>query len=242
MSETGTVRYAVEDGVATITIDRPDKHNALTAAMQRELSDLVIRAGEDDSVGAVLLHGAGRSFCAGVDVKEQRGPVKESRARGLWHRDVGSITAAIAAIPIPVIAAIRGHALGRGFDLAVAADIRIVAPSARFAYPEVARGMIVGGGGPRRLARLIGESRTADLLLSGARMDADTALASGFATRSADEDLLESEAYTLAKSLAEQPSLALYAAKATLRQSGDVSAAAGAWTDSALNVLGLREP
>lgn len=236
----GAVRVVVDEGVATITLDRPAKRNALTAAMQRELAEAVRTVGADDSARVLVLRGEGRSFCAGVDIKEPK-VAAPSRPRAMWQREVGNILAALTALPVPVIAAVRGHALGRGLDLVVAADLRIVAPSARLGYPEIARGMIVGGGGPRRLARLIGESRAAELLLCGTTMDSSAALECGLATRSATEEQLDEVADACARDLAKLPALALYMAKTTLRQSAEVSAAAGAWTDSAFNVLGLSE-
>jgi enoyl-CoA hydratase/carnithine racemase len=236
----GGVNLVIECGVATITLDRPGKHNALTLAMQAQLADAVAAVGADDQVRAVVLHGEGRSFCAGVDIREAKPPAPSTQ-RGLWQRERDNMLARIGALPVPVIAAVQGHALGRGLDLVLAADLRFVTPSALLGYPEVERGMIVGGGGPRRLARLIGEARAAEMLLCGTAVDGASAHAWGLASwLVAEEDLLQ-QAQSLAQTLATRPGPAMYLAKATIRQGAEVSAAAGAWTDSAFNLLGISE-
>lgn len=230
----------IQGGVATMTFDRPAKHNALNSQMRSDLLTSLQAIGADSGVRALVLAGKGPSFCAGQDVKERKKP-SESKRAALWGRERDNLGAVIASLPVPVIAALHGNVLGRGLDLAVAADLRIATPTAKLAYPEVERGMVVGGGGARRLARLIGESRAAEVLLCGTAIDGITAHQWGLVTRLAEEEQLVESALALASRLASLPATALYMAKATLRSSFEVPSSVGAWTDSALNVLGLQD-
>lgn len=232
--------FSVKDGVGLLTLDRPAKHNALSTRMRSTLLEILEAIGTDNSVRVVVLRGNGPSFCAGVDIKEAR-PPEPSKRNALWTREHDNLGAAIGCLPVPVVAVLRGNVLGRGLDLALAADLRIGTPEARLAYPEVERGMIVGGGGARRLVRLVGESRAMDMVLCGKILDGRTAHEWGLVTRLVDDSELEEAALALAYRLAKQPALATYMAKVTVRSALDASAAVGAWTDSAFNVLGLSE-
>ena len=167
----------VRERVATITINRPDKLNALNDATIAEIGRAVDAAIEDPAVGGVILTGAGRAFVAGADigVLAAQGPV-EARTRA---REGQAVFRRIEMSPKPVIAAINGFALGGGCELAMACHIRIASDAAQFGQPEVKLGITPGFGGTQRLARLVGRGRALQLLLTGERIRADEALRIG---------------------------------------------------------------
>ncbi len=174
------VRLEVEDGVGTIRLDRP-KMNAISLAVQDEIAEAALEAGERDDVKAVVVYGGERVFAAGNDVKEMAAMshtdmVKRSR------RLQGVITE-VARIPKPVVAAVTGYALGGGCELALAADVRIAADDAVLGQPEVLLGIIPGAGGTQRLSRLVGPSRAKDIIFTGRFVHAEEALAIGLVDR-----------------------------------------------------------
>lgn len=237
---TDKILVEVENGIVTVTLNRPDKHNALDAAMRERLVACFVEAGEDPGNRAMILRGRGRSFCSGQDIQETKAPVLSKRA-SLWQKEQENLGRILGELPFPVIAALHGNVIGRGLDLALAADIRVVAQNARLRYPEVAHGMVLSGGGMRRLARLIGESRASEIMLCGSWIDADTAISWGLATRKAAEDDLDETVMDLAATLADRAPLAMYMAKTSVRHAFEASAASGAVIDTALNVLGLKD-
>jgi enoyl-CoA hydratase/carnithine racemase len=187
MDDPGAQHVHVErrpDGVAVVRLDRP-KMNALSGAL---LDQLAVAAGElgEDPPGAVVLWGGDRIFAAGADIKEFTGAaggvVSPEAARAISGRFRGALDA-LAAIPRLTIAAISGHALGGGCELALACDLRVCADTARLGQPEILLGIIPGGGGTQRLARLIGPARTKDLVLTGRQVGADEALRIGLVDR-----------------------------------------------------------
>ena len=173
-----------DDGVAVVRLDN-GKVNALSSTLLGELR----AAAEEltsDPPGAVVVTGSERVFAAGADISEFGGPA-EAAAVGAAFR---SALDAVAAIPRATIAAVAGFALGGGCELALACDLRICSASARFGQPEVLLGIIPGGGGTQRLARLVGPSRAKDLIYSGRQVDAEDALRIGLVDRIADGDVL----------------------------------------------------
>ena len=171
----GTIRYEVGDGVATITIDRPEKLNAMTVAMDEEFNAACRDATLDDAVRAVVLTGArGKAFCAGSDIGDldQYGTNWQYRNRmdagkdyvyGLWH------------VRKPVVAALFGYCIGGGLELACASDVRVAEPSTRFAAGEIRWGWHGGSGATQFLTRAIGPGHAARMLLTGEQIDADEA-------------------------------------------------------------------
>lgn len=238
----GDAKISVEnvDGVATVTMNRPEKHNALDSEMRRRLIEELTRLGRDSSVTALVLRGSGRSFCSGQDMREPKAPVT-SRRVALWAKEQDNLARLLGELPFPVVAALHGNVIGRGLDLALATDVRLVTPTAQLCYPEIEHGMVLSGGGMRRLVRLIGESRASELMLCGTRIEGRTAHEWGLATRLVDENDLDSHAHDLARELAGRPPLAFYLAKIAIRSAFEGSAATGAWTDTAFNVLGARD-
>lgn len=171
----------VADRIATLTINRPDKLNALSAATLAELSHAIDEIRMSESVGGAIITGAGRAFVAGADIRELSGqsPVMaKARARG--GQDVFR---RIETCSKPVVAAINGFALGGGCELAMACHIRIASDQAKFGQPEVKLGLCPGYGGTQRLPRLVGKGRALQLLLTGETIDANEALRIGLVNR-----------------------------------------------------------
>ena len=175
------VTYAVADRIATITVNRPDKLNALNDATIAELGEAIDRARGDDAVGGVILTGAGRAFVAGADIAEfaAQTPI-EGRARALRGQVVFR---RFETSPKPTIAAVNGFALGGGCELSMSCHLRIASEHAKFGQPEVKLGIGPGYGGTQRLPRLVGKGRALQLLLTGEMIDAAEALRIGLVNR-----------------------------------------------------------
>ena len=171
------VDYQVADRIATITVNRPDKLNALSAETLAGLGEAIDRARDDDSVGGVILTGAGRAFVAGADIS-QFPTMSESDAREFALRGQ-RVFRRFELSPKPTIAAVNGFALGGGCELAMACHVRIAADVAKLGQPEVKLGIIAGYGGTQRLPRLVGKGRALQLLLTGETIDASEAFRIG---------------------------------------------------------------
>jgi enoyl-CoA hydratase/carnithine racemase len=196
-----------DDGVALIRLERP-KMNALSGELLAELAETA-RQLTILPPGAVVVWGGERIFAAGAEISEFGGP-DEARHIGGHFREALD---ALAAIPRATVAAVNGYALGGGCELALACDFRIVADNAKLGQPEILLGIIPGGGGTQRLARLIGASRAKDMVLTGRQVAADEALAWGLADRVVPADQVLDAALEFAGALARGPLLAQAAAK-----------------------------
>ena len=176
-----TVLFAVEDGVATLTFNRPERLNALNAEMFSEIAAVFDLIRHNPDIRALILTGQGRAFIAGADIKE----LSESEA--LKARQISSIgqevMSKVEQLPIPVLAAVNGFALGGGCEMAMACDIIYASEEAKFGQPEINLGVIPGFGGTQRLARLVGLGRAKDLCFTGRTIDAAEAKAIGLAAR-----------------------------------------------------------
>jgi enoyl-CoA hydratase/carnithine racemase len=179
-----TIRYDVDDRIVTITIDRPEKRNAMTYAVLRDFNDAVLRAGAESDAGAVIITGAGGAFCAGTDLSDLNDtPEDERGVRGRSEDSRGRAPWPIVGCPKPVIAAVDGPAVGMGAEFATQADIRIASTRARFGWVFVLRGLVADtGAGTFLLPRLVGPSAAMRLLYSGEIIDAQEALRLGFVT------------------------------------------------------------
>ena len=203
-----TLLYAVTDGLARITVNRPDKLNALNGTVISELGAVAEAVGSDPSVQAVILTGAGpKAFVAGADINELRtqGPMDgkaRARAGQLVFRSFERLNK-------PVIAAVNGFALGGGCELAMACHIRIASDTAKFGQPEVKLGLLPGYGGTVRLPRIVGKARALELLLTGAIIDAAEALRIGLVSRVVPSEKLLAEAEAFARGIMEQGPLAV---------------------------------
>jgi enoyl-CoA hydratase/carnithine racemase len=198
-----------EDGVCVLTLNRPDKLNALSTELEREL---VSTLDADDVAGsrALVIGGAGRAFSAGADVDEMGGQSTDDLLR--YYRETGGVYERVASLPQPTVAAIHGYCLGGGFELALACDLRVAARSAVFGLPEIELGILPSSGGTTRLVRAVGAARATELILARRRFDAGDAFRFGLVTEVVDEDPA-GRALALAAELAALPPLAVQVTK-----------------------------
>lgn len=201
MGETGpaATRLDVAEGVAVLTIDRPPA-NALDAALVSEIAARVQEAVLDPRVGALVITGSGRRFVAGADIGMLRSV--EAKTFVPFISGIQRAFDDLEAAPIPTIAAINGHAMGGGLELALACDLRIAAQGVRLGLPEVKLGLLPGAGGTQRLVETIGRGRALELLLTGDAIDADEALALGLVNRVLPAEAVLDGARALAVQLA----------------------------------------
>jgi enoyl-CoA hydratase/carnithine racemase len=227
------VTVTVEGGVADVRLNRPEKINALDPAMFEAIVDAGNRVAADPSVRAVVLSGEGRGFCAGLDFSSFQAMAGEERGnrvtRDLGERPDGRITnlgqdAAYVwtELPVPVIAAVHGVALGGGFQIALGADIRFVAPDARMSVLEIRWGLIPDMTGTHMLRRLLPLDVAKELTWTGRMVSGTEAVELGLATHLSDDP--RGDALALAAQIAANNPLAVRAAKRLLNQSGQVSA------------------
>jgi methylglutaconyl-CoA hydratase len=182
MSDSLPVRLERRRGVAIVTLDRPDRMNAMSRHMVLEIGRIGRELSPDSSVRAVVLTGAGnQAFCAGADLKERRGMSDDDVREQL--RLYRSELAWLEPFPAPVVAALNGVCLGGGLEMALSCDLRVAAEHALLGLPETTLGIIPGAGGTQRLPRLVGEARAKELILLGKRISASHALAIGLVNR-----------------------------------------------------------
>ena len=197
--------------VAIVTINRPDKLNALSIKVREEGAAIVDELRHDDSVGVVVFTGAGeKSFIAGADIAEFAGRTSITQREVMLGR---SLFTAVDSFPKPVIAMINGFCLGGGCELALACDIRIASEKAKFGQPEIKLGIIPGGGGTQRLTRLVGEGKAMELILTGDIIDANTALTIGLVNHVVPAAELEAKTIEIAERIASKGPIALQLAK-----------------------------
>jgi 2-(1,2-epoxy-1,2-dihydrophenyl)acetyl-CoA isomerase len=214
------VRYELADGVATITLDRPEALNALTVELKVELLEAVRRAGADEGARAVLLTGAGRGFCVGQDLKEHVEALDAGDTQLTTVTDhYNPLIEAIAALPKPVVAAVNGPAAGAGAALAFACDIRIAADNASFLMAFAKVGLGPDSGASWTLPRLIGSGRAAAMLMLAEPVAAPQALELGLVSMVVPAEDLVGTATALAARLATGPTAAYAAIKASLAYS-----------------------
>jgi 2-(1,2-epoxy-1,2-dihydrophenyl)acetyl-CoA isomerase len=204
---------SVKDGVATLTLNRPDRLNAMSGAMLDALLEALPRLAEDGSVGVVIVTGAGRGFCAGGDVKamaegrEFGGDTLEEKAQGL--RAKMEVSRWLHEMPKPTIAMVRGAAAGAGLSMALACDLRIASDTARFATAFARVGYSGDFGGSWFLTQLVGTAKARELYYTADILDAPQALALGVVNRVVPDARLEEETLALAAKLARGPRVAL---------------------------------
>lgn len=201
--------------IAVLTINRPDKLNALNNEVHARGVDILESLKRDDEVRVVIITGSGpKSFIAGADISEFDGQTPITQ-RDKFHEM--SLFNSIDAFPKPVIAMINGFCLGGGNELALACDIRICSENARFSQPEINLGIMPGGGGTQRLTRLIGEGRAMELILSGDMIDAETAHKFGLVNHVFPAEQLEAKTMELASKIAEKAPIALQLCKEAVK-------------------------
>jgi enoyl-CoA hydratase/carnithine racemase len=205
-------RYEIEKGVATVTLDRPDRMNALTQTMRKELIEIFGTADQDDSVRVVVVKGAGKAFCAGADLSSGGSAfdrtVQEGRKVTIGeHRDGGGqISLAIFRCRKPVIAAINGHAVGVGITMTLPMDIRIVSEDAKIGFPFARRGVVPEACSSWFLPRIVGISKAAEWIYTGRVFRASEEAKSGLFNYVVPQEQVLDRAMTLAREIAENTS------------------------------------
>jgi enoyl-CoA hydratase len=224
MTEYANLKVTIDDGVATLVVDRPAVKNALNHETVRECHAALAALAADEGAGVLVITGAGESsFVSGADIND-------IRARG---RDEGlaainsSLFAAIERFPRPTIAAVNGYALGGGCELALACDLRVAADTAKFGQPEVGLGIIPGAGATQRLPRIVGLGWAKHLILTGEIIDAKQALDIGLVTAVMPASQLQMRARELARKILRQGPLAARLAKLALNASARVDLDSG---------------
>jgi enoyl-CoA hydratase len=224
MDDYETLRYEVTDGVCAITLNRPDKRNAVNDVMFRELGEATERAAVDGDARVILVRGEGRSFCAGIDLSMFGTEAFQETSN--FHAFVRLAQRAfrnLQTMPKPSIAAVQGHALGAGFQLALACDLRICAEDALFGMFEVRYGIIPDLGGNRPLTLAVGPARAKELVWTGRTVDAEEADRIGLVNRVVSNEALMKEAEELAAQLAAAPPIPVALSKSIINRATEES-------------------
>ena len=242
MSAGGPLASALDGGVLTLTLDRPEKRNALSAALIDALHAALDRADLDAEVRVVLLTGAGKDFCAGADLDELLASAEASaEANEAAALRLGGLFSRLRALPKPVVAAVRGRALAGGAGLMTACDIVLAGAGAQVGYPEVLRGFVPAMV-MTMLRRLVGEKAALDLVLTGRTLGAPEALAAGLVSRVVPDADLEREAGDLARTVAAAPASALALTKQLFYQLDGQSFDQGIALGARVNALARQTP
>jgi enoyl-CoA hydratase len=226
-TELRTLELAIDNGVALVTLNRPQSMNAMNIAMRDEIIETAVALDNNQDVGVVVFTGAGdKAFCAGADLRE-RGEKTVQELYEYRRHGRPKFVNAVAGMVKPTIAAINGYALGGGAELALQCDIMIASDKATFAFPEVTIGFLPGGGACQRLPRLIGLQKAKELILTGRRIGAAEAESLGLVARVAPHDTLMSDALGLARTIAANPRMSVVQAKIALNASQETMLSAG---------------
>ncbi|HMH64389.1 MAG TPA: enoyl-CoA hydratase [Rhizomicrobium sp.] len=218
------INIDVNGSVGIATLNRPDALNALNTELLNELADALEAWDRGSEVRCMIVTGSARAFAAGADIKEM---APKSYSEMYRENLFGAQFDRIARIRKPIIAAVAGHALGGGCELALVCDFIIAADTARFGQPEITLGIMPGLGGTQRLTRIIGKSKAMDLCLTGRTMDAAEAESCGLAARVVPADMLLDEALKAAHKIAAQSSPAVQMAKEAINRALETSLAEG---------------
>jgi enoyl-CoA hydratase/carnithine racemase len=215
-----TLKFVVDADrhVATLTLNRPEALNAISRDLAVELTEACSYLGQRDDVRAVVVSGAGeRAFCVGADLKERRALSADERTA--HTKAIEGAAEALAALPMPTVAALRGYALAGGAELAIACDLRVAGSDVILGFPEVTIGIFPGAGGVLRLPRIVGSGAARDLLFTGRRVGADDAFRLGLVDRLTAPERVMETAMALAESIASNAPLAVRAVKRALTES-----------------------
>ena len=209
------LRVSTENGVITVTLERPESRNAVTPTLLQQLADVLENADSDPDRRVIVLRGAGGAFCAGYDLAHLTSPGTTSAGR---ERDeVERVCGRLARLDTPTIAAVAGAALGAGCDLAVSCDLRVAAADARFGMPPARLGILYSREGVGRLSALVGPAVAKELLFTGEPVDAATALAVGLVNRVVPVEEFDAEVLRLATTVAANAPLSVRATKRLVR-------------------------
>lgn len=207
------VLYTKEDGIGIITINRPEKMNSITDDMLPILHNIVADTILDDEVRAVIVTGTGRAFCAGADVKAHAGGQLPAKDRRSYVEAAQRVNRLLQTVPKPVVAAVNGHAIGAGLELALSCDFVVVASEAKLRLPEVSLGTFVGGGLLYTLPQRIGLAKAKEMILLGDFLTGAQAAEIGLANRVVPADEVFEEATALAQELASKAPIPMALAK-----------------------------
>ncbi len=211
----GKIAVHQTEAITTIRLNRPEKLNAVDREMLDALDAEVNRLHQDESVRVVVLEGSGeRAFCVGADFNHIA--TFDPPDIRKWVNDGNRVLSRLANLPVPVIAALHGYAVGGGLEFALACDLRIASEDSSFGLPEITHGWFPGWGGTHRLLNVIGEAKAKEMVLLGERVDAHTAQGLGLVNRVVSRDNLADEVQQIAESLAQKSPVAVRAAKAAL--------------------------
>lgn len=236
-----TVNYAVDAGVCTITLNRPDSLNAMNRTLIDETAEAFKQANADDDIRAILFTGAGRAFCAGDDRHEHRHPQNEAEARDLVNA-IQRVTEALTLGDKPVVGAINGWAVGGGFEWAINCDFSVWAKSARAFFPEVSLNLFVTGAVTSLLPVLVGLNKAREMLFLGERYDAIELQEMGVAWRVVEDENLIEEAMSVARKLADSPALSTQAMKRVLNQTAMSSLKQAMELETEATIKGFLDP
>ena len=218
------IRVERDESLVLVTLDRPERRNALDQAMIDALHGLLDELWQDHEVGAMIVTGAGdKAFAAGADIAQLRDRKQGDALQSINARMFQRLEEA----PFPTIAAIRGFALGGGCELALACDLRVAGRSARLGQPEVSLGIVPGAGATYRLPRLVGLGKARELIFTGRMVDADEALSIGLVNQVVDDTAVMDAAREMAAAIMSQDRLAVRLAKMLLRLDGGARPGAG---------------
>jgi enoyl-CoA hydratase/carnithine racemase len=217
--------YEVKDGIATLTLNRPERLNALGGTLRQDLHDAVTRAGADPEVRVMVVTGAGKGFCSGGDVKAMGEAKAGQRERPLLEKIAPGRDRTLLAMreaPQPIIAAVNGAAAGAGMNLALGCDLRIASTNAKFTQAFVKRGLHPDWGGTYFLPRVVGMAKACEMIFTGEVIDAAEALRLGIVSRVVAPEELLPTAYDLARRIAAGPPVAIRLAKRSLYANEDL--------------------
>ena len=226
MSAFETLRYEKRDGIAVVTLCRPEAINAFNVRMRDELSEALGAVRDDTEVRGLLIAGEGeRGFCAGADLTEFGSAPSQAVARYVrWARDLWS---ALAELPKPTMAAVHGYCFGSGLEIAALCDLRIASQDAVFALPEASLGLIPAAGGTQSLARIVGLPRAMELALTGRRMTSGEAVRAGFVDWLVPRERLHVVAEARLRDIASAPAEAVALAKRAVNEGAEMTLADG---------------
>lgn len=237
-ADTSLVKYTLDGEVAVITLNRPDKRNAISDRFVEAIGEAVDRA--TDEAKAAVIWGEGKHFCAGLDLAEHSQKTLKQAIEGSrqWHRIFDRIERGT----IPFIAALKGAVVGGGFELAAATHVRVADEATYFGLPEGTRGIFVGGGGSVRIARLIGAARMGDMMLTGRTVLANDMERWGGVSYVVPEGQSLDKAVALARRTAENAELSNYAVLNALPRIRDMSSEDGLFVESLMSALTTSTP
>ncbi len=229
-----TIIYRKEEQVVWLTLNRPLASNTINLELANELGDACREIKQDEEVRAVIITGAGQTFCSGADLDELSSFSLDQLSR---MNPASMASRAVAAVNCPVIAAINGDALGAGLELALSCDIRTSSENARFGFPETSYGLIPGGGGTQRLPRIVGRGKATEMILIAEPLDAREAYRIGLISKVVPGDKLAEEAKEIAKRLASRAPIAVRYAKEALNKGMDMTLEQGLRLEADLSFL-----